>query len=327
MIDIDGSEGEGGGQILRSSLALSLVTRRAVRICRIRENRPEPGLRAQHLAAVRAAAKVGSAKIEGVAIGSRRLVFEPARSSPGDYRFEIGTAGAASLVLQTVFVPLSFAGAASTVAIEGGTHVPWSPSFDYLREAWLPSMREIGFDADADLALAGFYPKGGGRLDARVRPAGSVRPLTRLDRGSLVRIRGSSAVANLDDSIAERQRRAAVDHLGRRCADLQVRVERLPSRAQGTSLVLVAEFERARLVSTALGRLGKRAEEVGREAAVELGRMLDSEGAVDPHLADQLVLPLAFGEGRSEFRVCESTQHLRTNLEVVRKFLPEVRAE
>ena len=296
-------------------------------ISRIRENRPAPGLRPQHLAAVRAAAQVSGARVEGDAIGSRRLAFDPGRASPGDYRFEIGTAGAVSLVLQTIFVPLSFAGGASTAVIEGGTHVPWSPSFEYLREAWLPSMREIGFDAEAELALAGFYPKGGGRLEARVRPAAPLRPISRLDRGRLLRIRGASAVANLDEEIAERQRRAAVDRLGRRCRDLQIGIERLPSRVQGTCIVLVAEFERARLVSTALGKLGKRAEEVGRGAAGELERMLDTEGAVDPHLADQLVLPLALAEGASEFRVCEATQHLRTNLEVVRRFLPEVRAE
>jgi RNA 3'-phosphate cyclase len=327
MLTIDGSRGEGGGQILRSSLALSLLTGRAFRIVRIRAGRPRPGLQPQHLQSVLAAAAVGGARVEGAAPGSREVEFEPGPAAAGEYRFDVGTAGSVSLVLQTVFVPLALAGAESRLTLIGGTHVPWSPTFEYLREAWLPAMRAIGFDADVELELAGFYPKGGGRVTARIRPAARPAPLRLTERGPLRRIRGMSRVANLPESVAERQRGGAVERLGERgiAASVEVSVEPMPSRFKGTSILLTAEFEGARLTATAIGRLGRPAEEVGREAADALADQIASDGgAVDRHMADQILLPLAFAGGESEFRTCEATAHLRTNAHVLDAFLGDV---
>lgn len=328
MLTIDGSQGEGGGQIVRTSLALSLLTGRSVRIVRIRARRSKPGLQPQHRQSVLAAAAVGGARVEGAELGSGVVAFEPGRVAAGEYRFDIGTAGAVSLVLQTVFVPLALAaGGESRLTLTGGTHVPWSPTFEYLQEVWFPAMRSVGFEADIELELAGFYPKGGGQVVARIRPARGVAPLRILERGELLRIRGLSLAANLPPSVAERQKNGALERLRRRgvSTGADVAVEPMASRFQGTAILLVAEFERARLAATAIGRLGKPAEEVGGEAAEALADEIEARGAtVDRHLADQLMLPLAFADGVSEYRVREGTGHMLANAEVLRAFLGDV---
>lgn len=322
VIEIDGSMGEGGGQVLRSALSLSLLTGRPFRIVRIRANRPEPGLKPQHLQSVRAAAAVSRAKVQGDRVGSPELAFEPGTVKAGEYSFDIGTAGSVSLVLQTIFVPLATAGGPSRLTIAGGTHVPWSPPFPFLERAWLPWMRRIGFDADLDLERAGFYPRGGGSIRALIRPGGKPAGVRAVERGRLIRVRGVSYVARLDDAVAERQRGAAEKRLRRGCRDVEIAIGRLDSIQPGTCMFLQAELEHATLFASALGARGKPAERVGEEVAMELEEHLASEGAVDPHLADQLVLPLALAEGGSELRPCRVTPHLETNIEVVRAFLP-----
>jgi RNA 3'-terminal phosphate cyclase (ATP) len=242
-LSIDGSIGEGGEQILRTSLALALITGRAFTLNNIRQRRAKPGLMAQHLKAVEAPREVGEATVEGARLGSQSLVFEPTGLCSGEFHIDIGTAGSTSLVLQTILPPLSFAAASSTVTLVGGTHVPWSPCFHYLEMHWLHYMRRIGFDIRLELGAAGFYPRGGGRVLATVRSASRLSPLCLTNRGPFKRIRGISAVANLDLGIAERQKARALKELNGVAGPIEIEILRLSSPSKGTLLLLLAEFE------------------------------------------------------------------------------------
>lgn len=325
MVRIDGSQGEGGGQILRSSLTLSLLTGQAVQITRIRAGRPKPGLQAQHLAAVQAAAAIAGAEVAGAKLGSTELIFEPDRVQPGNYHFAIGTAGAVTLVFQTVFLPLALAGGRSTLVIEGGTHVPWSPSFEYVDQVWLPMLRRLGLDGRLELERAGFYPRGGGRIRAHIEPAQTPpAPLVALERGAIVKVTGISAVANLPTSIAERQARRAASRLRSLFPGMPLTVTELPAIGQGTTLFLRVESEQAVAGFSSLGARGKPAEQVADEAVEALLAYLTTAAAIDPHLADQLILPLVLARGRSVLQTSAVTNHLLTHVAVVRAFLPAV---
>jgi len=322
MVEIDGSFGEGGGQILRTALALSALTGTAVRVVNIRARRPKPGLMAQHLKAVEAAAAVSQARVTGASLGSRELCFEPTRVRGGDYRFAIGTAGSTALVLQTVFLPLCAAPMTSEVEIEGGTHVPWSPCFDYLAHQWQPFLRQMGLHLELELLRAGFYPRGGGRIRARVSPSAPRSALRLVQRGDLVRVYGVSAVARLGANIARRQRDRAVARLREHGAPVDFDIVHLPAPSPGTMLLVLGEFAAGgRCCYFSLGARGKPAERVADEAVEAFEAFLQTDGAIDEHLVDQLLLPAAFAPGTSEFRTARVTAHLLTNLEVVRKFL------
>jgi RNA 3'-terminal phosphate cyclase (ATP) len=321
MIEIDGAHGEGGGQILRSALTLSLMTNKPFQILNIRARRSKPGLRPQHLASVNAAASVGQAQVEGAYLGSREIEFQPSSIRPGSYRFEIPTAGSTLLVLQTVFLPLSAADFPSEIEIIGGTHVPWSPCFHYLEANWFPAMVLQGFRADLGLELAGFYPQGGGRIRALVQPLKKrIAPLRRNRRGNLQRIRGLSTVSNLQESIAQRQRNQAAKRLADLGCPVEIEAKTLPSPGKGSLLLLHAEFKAGQGCYFGLGAVGKPAEQVADEAVDALLAFLRGSGVVDEYLADQLLLPLAFADGDSEFRTSKITQHLLTNANVIRAF-------
>ena len=322
MIQIDGSIGEGGGQVLRTSLALSVLTRQELHITHIRTRRAKPGLMAQHLKSVEAAAKVCRAAVEGAAIGSQVLTFQPGELHAGKYHHEIGTAGSTSLVLQTIFLPLCMAEGTSTVTLTGGTHVPWSPCFEYLTLQWLPYLQQMGIRAELALEQAGFYPPGGGRIRAVIHPAGPLTALKLPARGALQRIQGISAVANLDADIARRQKLQALRRLEPHCRETKIKAITVPSPVKGTYIILLAEFERARACFSALGGRGKPAEQVADEAVNGLEEFLATDGAIDAYLADQLLLPMALAQGTSQFRTSRVTQHLLTNAEVIRQFLP-----
>jgi RNA 3'-terminal phosphate cyclase (ATP) len=322
VITVDGALGEGGGQVLRSSLALSLITGKSFDMIHIRSRRAKPGLMAQHLKAVEAAAAVGTARVEGARLGSQSLIFEPSGMRSGEYHFDIGTAGSTSLVLQTILLPLSFAREGSSVTIVGGTHVPWSPSFHYLELQWLHYMRKIGFNIRMNLDAAGFYPRGGGLVRAAVQPAAAVSPICLTSRGALKKIRGISGVANLDVSVAERQRLRAYRRLEHALGPVEIEILQLPSPSKGTFLLLLGEFENSQCCFSALGARGKSAERVADEAVDGFLEFLATDGAVDYHLADQLILPLALASGASRVRTSRITSHLMTNAEIVKMFLP-----
>ena len=322
MIEIDASFGEGGGQILRSALALSVITGKAMRLTRIRANRPQPGLKPQHLKAVEAAALISTARVEGATLDSQTLRFGPGGLRSGKYDFDIGTAGSVSLLLQTLCLPLSFADAPSGLTLTGGTHVPWSPCFHYLQWQWLPYLAEAGYHVACSLERAGFFPRGGGVLHATVTPSRPRTPLRITRRGRLLRIRGLSAVGRLDRTIAERQRRQALDRLHDLLVPLEIEVIEVNAVSPGTFIVLLAEFEGGRCCACALGARHKRAEKVADEAVDELRADIASGGAIDAWLADQLLLPLAFVPAQSELSVCRISQHLRSNAELLGYFLP-----
>jgi RNA 3'-phosphate cyclase len=321
MIQIDGSLGEGGGQILRSALTLSIMSGQPFSIKNLRENRSQPGLRPQHLKAVQAAREISQAEVEGADLDSRSLEFHPRTIRPGRYKYDIGTAGSTSLVLQTIFLPLSRAKVASTVTITGGTHVPASPCFHYLDFQWLPFLRRMGFEATLSQELAGFFPEGGGKILATIRPNREVNPVNLLHRGELQQIRGLSASANLDRKIAERQRSQVLRRLGDRYLINDLRVVEMPARSKGTMILLLAEFEFSQACYFALGAPGKPAERVADEAVDSLLEFMQTDGAVDEYLADQILLPLAFAREKASLRTSRITNHLLTNATVIMQFL------
>lgn len=321
MIEIDGSLGEGGGQVLRSSLTLAMMTGQKMRIANIRSKRRKSGLRPQHLAAVQAAAEICGAKVEGGGIDSKEITFDPGEIRSGKFHFDIGTAGSTSLVLQTVLLPLSRADESSTVTITGGTHVPWSPCYHYLDLHYLPFLWKMGLDVHLRMEQAGFNPAGGGQIRARIEPIDDLSPLQLVERGRLLEIRGISAVANLARNIAARQRRQVIGQLGRRFPLNDIRIAEIPALSPGSLILLLAEFEHSQACYFALGEKGKSADKVADEAIAEFEAFVATDGVIDPYLADQLLLPLAFASGPSEFHTSQVTRHLVTNAEVIRAFL------
>jgi RNA 3'-phosphate cyclase len=322
MVVIDASWGEGGGQVLRSALTLALLTGRALRLEHVREARPRPGLAPQHLTAVKAAARVGAAQVEGAALGSTDLTFRPAGLHPGRYRFDIGTAGSTGLLLQTLLPALALAPGPSEVVAVGGTHVPWSPCFELLDRAWRPLLARCGLRLDLRLVRPGFYPRGGGEVHAGVRPGAGVTGLRLTERGPLEAIEGVSAVANLPLSIAERQRSRALQGLARLGLEADIALVRSTPPSTGTYLALTARCAGVSACFCALGARGKRAERVADEAVQDLAAFLRRGAAVERHLADQVLLPLALAGGGSAFTTSEVTAHLTTNAWVIRQFLP-----
>lgn len=319
MIEIDGSQGEGGGQILRTSLALSLVTRQPFRLVNIRARRAKPGLMRQHLTAVQAAQQVGNATVRGAAIGSAVLTFEPGPVAAGTYFIQIGTAGSTTLVLQTVLPPLLACGGESRLRIEGGTHNMMAPPFDFLERSFAPLLNQTGADVRLTLHRHGFFPAGGGAISAEIMPPGSPCPLNLLERGRLVSRSARALVSQIPGHVAERELAIVRDRLGWSPGDLHaVRVR--DARGPGNVLMLEAAYEHVTEVVTAFGEKGVSAERVARAACDEMDRYLESDAPVGPHLADQLLLPMALRAGGA-FRATELTPHTLTNIEIIRRFL------
>lgn len=322
MISIDGSIGEGGGQVLRTAVSLSLVTGQPIRISNIRQGRKNPGLQAQHLAAVRIATEISEAEVIGAELNSKTLLFSPKKVTPGKYHCQIKTAGSTSLALQTVYLPLSFCEKSSRLSISGGTHAAFAPSFDFLSLHWAYYLNSIGFKVALGLEQAGFFPQGGGLIDAQLSPAGSIRELDLIEPGPLKQIRGISAIANLDRTIAERQRQRVIHRLGNKYRLNDIRIRELPSNYKGTTLCLVCEFENSQCCYFSLGARGKPAEKVADEVCDQIEYLMSTNAALDEYIADQLLLPLAFGKNTSVFSTAKITRHLITNAEIIQIFTP-----
>lgn len=317
-IELDGSQGEGGGQILRTALTLSTITGKPFRISHIRAKRAKPGLLRQHLTAVLAAAEICTAEVEGASTGSQTLVYKPGKIKGGDYRYAIGTAGSCTLVLQTILPALWFADAPSTVTVSGGTHNTAAPPADFLMHAWLPLMRRMGIEMDIELLRHGFYPAGGGEVQARIAPVASLQPLELTERGALLNAKAVAVVAGLPADIAKRELQRVEWHLD----GIETEIRGLSSReGPGNVLMIVFNHEHCCEVFTGFGEKGVPAETVADRAAKEARRYRDSNAAVGEHLADQLVLPIALA-GRGSFTTTTLSSHLHTNLEVIGKFLP-----
>lgn len=318
VVELDGSRGEGGGQILRTALTLSMITGTPFRLKRIRARRQKPGLLRQHLTAVQAAAEVCQAKVSGAEAGSQFLEFAPGPIRGGDYRWAIGTAGSCTLVLQTVLPALWFADRESRVAVSGGTHNHAAPPADFLIRAWLPLVGSMGADMDIALLRHGFYPAGGGEVSARVAPIRRLRPLELNDRGGFRQARATAVVAGLPEDIARRELNRAKAGLG----EMETETRVLPAR-EGPGNVLLVElaYERVTEVFTGFGERGVPAETVADRVLDEARGYRDSIAAVGEHLADQLVLPLALA-GEGSFTCTRPSSHLETNLQTVARFLP-----
>ena len=329
MVVIDGSYGEGGGQVLRTALTLAILTGQPMRIEHIRAGRRKPGLQPQHLTAVRAAAAVCEARLEGDELGSQVLTFAPGGPArPGEYAFDVaeaargGSAGSVSLVLQTVLLPLALANGESRLALRGGTHVPWAPPVPYLEHVFLPLLARMGGRAQVKLVRWGFYPAGDGEIQVQIAgQEGPLSPILLTERGELQRVWGTAAVMNLPAHIPQRMAARARNVLAG--AGLQARVEpcRLRGAGPGAGIFLFAEYAHATAGSTAYGRKGLPAERVAESACEDLLAHHRSDTPVDPHLADQLVLPMALARGESRIITSQVSQHLLTNVWVVRQFL------
>jgi len=319
MITIDGSQGEGGGQILRSSLSLSLLTNQPFKMINIRAGRAKPGLLRQHLTAVQAASKIGNAETTGAAIGSMELLFKPGKVTPGDYAFAIGTAGSATLVLQTILVPLLSAPGPSTLKLEGGTHNSFAPPFDFIARAFLPLLARMGARVDARLIRPGFYPAGGGEISVSITPVEKLAQLELLERGERRCVRAIARVANLPRSIAQREVDVIAEKLS--LAREHCHVEEI-ERSQGPGNIAMIEVECANVteVFTGFGEKGVSAESVAEHAVAFVCEYLASTAPVGMYLADQIVLPMAAGSG-GVFRTLPLTPHTRTNIQVIQTFL------
>jgi len=321
MLTIDGSLGEGGGQILRTSLALSVITGTPVRIENIRARRPKPGLQRQHLMAVRAAARVGNAELTGDALNSREITFAPQGITPGDHHFAIGSAGSATLVLQTVIPPLLLASEPSTVVIAGGTHNPLAPPIEFLRDCLLPQLRAIGAHVDLHLERHGFYPAGGGTLVAQIQPLAVAKPLDLRERGKPRSRRADCLVANLATHIAEREAETVKNKLRWSADDCHVGV--VEADGPGNVVLITLGYEHVTEVVASFGGLRISAEQVAARAAQQARRYLEADAPVGEHLADQMLLPLAIAAGGS-FRTLAPTDHTTTNAAIIARFLGEV---
>jgi RNA 3'-terminal phosphate cyclase (ATP) len=328
MINIDGSWGEGGGQILRTSLSLATITGQPVRIERIRAGRKKPGLAAQHLTSLRAAAKLCQAEVKGDTLGSMTLEFIPTRPpQAGQYTFDVtevregGSAGSVTLIIQTILLPLALASGSSKVILRGGTHVPWSPPVTYVQEVYLPTLRQLGVQAEVRLNAWGWYPQGGGEVELRVTGKGKPpNSLQLLKRGALQEIRGLAVVTELPAHIPQRMANRAAKLLQEANLKAQVKPMRERGTAPGAGIFLTAEYEHSRAGFSALGSRGMPAERVAETAVQELLDFHAKGVPVDPFLGDQLLLPLALSSKTSQYRVASISKHLTTNAWVIEQF-------
>lgn len=323
MIEIDGSHGEGGGQLLRTAVALSALTLKPVTVSRIREGRPNPGLAAQHVTALRAVAELASAQVGGLEVGSSKVVFEPGDIRGGDHAFDVGTAGSVTLVLQAC-LPVAFAAKEATrLRVVGGTDVQWSPPLDYFARVFLPLVRRMGGQADLLSHRRGYYPRGGGEVEIVVQPTTVWSPLMLSDPGAVERVRGIAHVSNLPAEIPKRMKAAAIRGV-HGIPDVKVEERVYPSEdavGQGGAVVLWVEREHALLGASSLAERGKSSERVGEEAAMVLEAEILSNATVDVHAADQIVAYLALADRPSSFLVREVSLHLRTMAWLVPQFL------
>jgi RNA 3'-terminal phosphate cyclase (ATP) len=326
MIELDGSTGEGGGQILRTSLALSMCTGQPFAVERIRAKRAKPGLMRQHLTCVQAATAVCGAKVQGAELGSQTLVFEPGAVQAGDYSFNVGTAGSCTLVLQTVLPALMLADATSRVVLSGGTHNPMAPPYHFLERSFVPLLRRLGVGIELELRRLGFYPAGGGEMSAVIQPpTNALRPFDLLSRGELRQSYAECLTPGLPRAVAQRELEAIGAELGWTSGQLRS----LPARQNegpGKALMATLEYESVTELFIGFGERGVTAERVARSVADEVRPFEASAGALGPHSADQWMLPLALAVhqagGLARFSCNELTDHASTNMGVIERFLP-----
>lgn len=324
MIEVDGSHGEGGGQLIRMAVALSAITETPVRVVRIRAGRPTPGLAAQHVTAINAIAALCGAESTGVAVGSSSIEFRPGTLTPGRFSFDVGTAGSVTLVLQA-FLPVASAALAPVrVRLVGGTDVRWSPPIDSFSRVFLALLKTLGGHADVEVPRRGYYPRGGGLVDVVIEPTRTWSPLRTPEAGGIRRVRGIAHVSNLPEDVPKRMVHAALRHLhGIPDVKIEQRVYRGEDAiGQGGALVVWAETDAGLLGADSLAERGKPSERVGEEAAAGLRAEIESRATLDRHASDQLLIYLARADGPSEFRVQAVSGHLETMMWLIPQFVP-----
>ncbi len=328
MIEIDGSHGEGGGQILRTSVALSALTMKPVRITKIRAGRSKPGLMMQHIAGIDLLARIVDAEVKGLEVGSADVTFEPANRRGGQFSYDVGTAGALSLVLQAVLPAAALSDGPLELELRGGTDVSWSPPIDYISNVLVHHLKMVGLKVEIVQVRRGHYPRGGGLVKCRTQPSGQLKPITLIEFGSLQEIQGVSHCVRLPGHVATRQAAAAKAVLRRKGMEIvSVIEESYPADKDahlgpGSGIVLWATSETgARLGADSLGEKGKPAEAVGTEAAEQLLSSLSTGMAFDAHLSDMLVPYLGLASGMSKIGVAQVSSHLLTNIWVAERIL------
>lgn len=318
MITIDGSAGEGGGQILRYACALSLITGQPMRVTGIRGGRPKPGLMRQHLTSLEAACTIGTATCEGLAVGSTEIIFHPGKIVPGEYHFAVGTAGSTGLVLQTLLMPLLLADKPSRLVLEGGTHALAAPPFDFTARTLIPILNRMGPQIDARLVRPGFYPRGGGQIEVSVTPA-PLRPVSCCERGALQALSAKALYAGIPADIAAREIRCVRSQMG--LDEQQTQIEELPpDQGPGNALLLEARFDQVTEIVAGFGQLGVPAEQIAKTAVARMQGYLTSNAVVGPYLADQLLLPFALANGGS-FTTVKPSAHSLSAAAIIRQFL------
>ncbi len=343
MITVDGSFGEGGGQILRSSLSLSAITQQPITLHNIRANRKKPGLRRQHLACVQALAQLCEAEVSGDEVGSDHVWFAPTTLPKTHFTYDIGTAGSTSLLCHALYYPMHYGQQGGTLELLGGTHNPMAPSFDYLQRVWQPLLSQFGFDASLELGSYGFYPKGGGRIRVSIPPEHRIAsqgatepschlPLTWTERPALDHLEIVSMFAQPQGQrsrkqIPQRMASMAQKILKAKGIASTVTTLNVESASTGAVCSIFATFGKVRAGFVAFGDRGVSSEAVGKQVALEALRFLESEAYIDPHAADQLLLPLALRGEPATFTTSERTGHLETNAAIIQRFLPNCQFE
>lgn len=317
MLRIDGSFGEGGGQILRTAIALSCITGNAVEVSNIRANRPNPGLAPQHLKGIEVAKIISEAEVEGLKLGSTRVTFKPKRIIGGNYRIDIGTAGSITLILQTILPPLMVADKPSKLEITGGTDVAWSPTIDYLVKVTLKALKEMNACVNLKVLARGYYPKGGGRVIVEIEPS---KLEGREFNESKCKIEGVSHCQNLPEHVAIRQKETAIRFLQEKGLNADIRLEVLKGISTGSGITIWCGYKGG----SALGEKGKRAEEVGFEAVKSFYEEFSGKGVFDSHLADQLMVFGALAKGKTKYSTTKITDHQKSNIYVINSFLGEI---
>lgn len=329
FITIDGSQGEGGGQILRSAVGLAAVTGKPVTIENIRAGRSKPGLMRQHLTAMNAAARICNGVLTGATLGSKQITFEPQQVVPGKYQFSIGTAGSATLVLQTILPALLKASGPSEIVLEGGTHNQWAPPFDFLQRAFLPLVNRMGPHVEATLERHGFFPAGGGRIAVKITPATSLAGFDLLERGTPIARMAKVLISNLPLNIAEREAKKIVQKLS--FQQQEVTIEPVESAGPGNIVIAEIQSENVTELATGFGRVGASAEHVAEEVVKQIRSYLKSSAPVGEYLADQILLPLGLSAAQSEssgaqrggsFRTLPLSRHSLTHIDILRTLLP-----
>lgn len=320
MIEVDGSYGEGGGQILRTAVSLSAVLNEPARITDIRAARPNPGLAPQHVTGIGAVAELCDAEVDGLRVGSKEVVFEPGTLTGGDFEFDVGTAGSISLVLQACMLPAVMSKAPVRMTLRGGTDTKWAPPIDFLTLVHTPLVQRMGASWDIDIVSRGFYPEGGGEVDVSIDPCQALRAIRLGERGPLLRISGVAYAQNLPEHVVSRTKHAAMKHLVG-YGDVKVVSDLRSGRSTGAGIVLAAEYENTVLGESALGQRGVRAEKLGETCAADLAETMRSAATVDGHMLDQLVPYMALAEGESLVIGDGLTGHAETNMWVAELFL------